>query len=208
MSNLKCRFCHDKRKNANSLRNHERLCKSNPDKQSTPFQSIEFQQNRKPSNQWIKGKEIGEPYQISDHTREKLSNANKKRTKEWHKKNGEKISKTINEKVKNGEWHTSLTKNMHYSYKGYDLHGKWELAYAKYLDKNNIKWTRPKDRFEYELDGKKRYYTPDFYLIEEDVFVEIKGYKTAKDEAKWSQFNYNTSLRILMKSDLKQLEII
>jgi hypothetical protein len=29
-----CKFCNDKRKNANSLRNHERLCKLNPNKQT------------------------------------------------------------------------------------------------------------------------------------------------------------------------------
>lgn len=29
-----CKFCSDKRKNANSLRNHERLCKQNPHKQT------------------------------------------------------------------------------------------------------------------------------------------------------------------------------
>ena len=208
MNHLKCKFCRDERKNANSLRNHERLCKSNPERQSTPFQSTDFQKSKKRSNNYIKGIEMGRPYQISNETRQKLSDANKARGSEWHKENGKRISKTINEKVANGEWHTSLAKNMHYNYNGCDLHGKWELTYAKYLDEKNIKWERPKNRFKYIFKGKSRHYTPDFYLIEEDVYVEIKGYKTDKDEAKWSQFVYNTPLRVLMKDDLKQLNII
>ncbi len=33
-----CKFCSDKRKNANSLRNHERLCKLNPNKQTATLE--------------------------------------------------------------------------------------------------------------------------------------------------------------------------
>lgn len=33
MKNLNCEFCNDLRKNENSLRNHQRLCKLNPNKQ-------------------------------------------------------------------------------------------------------------------------------------------------------------------------------
>lgn len=33
-----CKYCCKECKNANSLRNHERLCKSNPDRQLTPYE--------------------------------------------------------------------------------------------------------------------------------------------------------------------------
>jgi deoxycytidine triphosphate deaminase len=114
----------------------------------------------------------------------------------------------MNDYVKNRDWHISLAKHMHYKYKGYDLHGKWELEFAKYLDYNNIEWDRPKTRFKYIFEDKERYYTPDFYLIETDEYVEIKGFKTEKDYAKWNQFNYKTQLIVLMEKDLKELKII
>ena len=42
-----CKFCNQERKNNNSLRNHERLCKLNPEKQHTSFQDLEIQKNKK-----------------------------------------------------------------------------------------------------------------------------------------------------------------
>ena len=47
--------------------------------------------------------------------------------------------KSCLEKSKQGLWHKSLAKDMHYNYKGIDLDGKWELKYAQWLDLNNIK---------------------------------------------------------------------
>jgi hypothetical protein len=118
----------------------------------------------------------------------------------------EKRKATIAKKVAKNEWHTSLARHMHIDYNGTDLHGSWELAYAKYLDSNNIKWIRNIDSFVYNFEDKDRRYTPDFYLPIEDEYVEIKGYKTKKDDAKWTQFP--KKLKILMHYDLKKLNII
>ena len=52
---------------------------------------------------------------------------------------------------------------------------KAESGLAKYLDANNIEWKRPKERFEYIFENKLRHYTPDFYIVSEDTFVEIKN---------------------------------
>lgn len=49
---FKCKYCGIIKKNANSLRNHERLCKSNPNHQTTFFQ----QNNPQIYNPWNKGK--------------------------------------------------------------------------------------------------------------------------------------------------------
>lgn len=96
---------------------------------------------------------------------------------------------------------------MHYSYNGVDLHGTWELAFAIYLDKNNISWKRPTVRFKYEYENKTRYYTPDFYLVDTDEFIEIKGYKTSKDDAKWDQFPKDKKLTVLMHEQLDSMGI-
>jgi hypothetical protein len=59
----------------------------------------------------------------------------------------------------------------------------WELKYAQYLDEIGVVWERNTASFPYEFEGKMRNYTPDFYLPMTDEYVEIKGYKTEKDEA-------------------------
>lgn len=205
---MKCKFCGKLCKNNNSLRNHERLCKNNPNRQKSYFEDKKNMQkviaSRKSSgniNQWS-----NPDYTISDSTRNKLSKSMKdKKLTDEHKA---KISKTVNEKVKNNEWHTSLAKNMHYEYKGIDLHGTWELKYAKWLDENDIKWQRCAETFKYVYNDKERRYKPDFYLIETKEYVEIKGYTTDKDVAKWEQFPKSKNLVVLKEGDLSELKIL
>ncbi len=155
------------------------------------------------SNQYTKAKELGLPQpRLSDDTRKKLAkfgDANPSSRQDVR----EKISRTCLEKSRNGEWHTSVAKKMHYSYKGFDFDGTWELAYARYLDTLGVQWERCKHRFAYTFEGKLRYYTPDFYLPGTQEYVEIKGYETDKDRAKWSQFP--AKLIILKKEDLNEL---
>lgn len=118
----------------------------------------------------------------------------------------QKIADTVNKKIEDGTWHVSLAKNMWKIYNGQKFHGTWEVKYAKWLDKNNIQWRKPKETFKYEFQGKTRRYTPDFYLIEEGCYVEIKGYETDKDRAKWSQFPLKH--KVIKKQEFKQLGIL
>ena len=67
---------------------------------------------------------------------------------------------------------------------------------------------RCKDSFSYNFQNKLRRYTPDFYLVDTCEYVEIKGYKTEKDDAKWCQFPKDKTLKILVEYDLKQLNVI
>lgn len=118
----------------------------------------------------------------------------------------ENLAKTITAKVKAGEWHISFSKARRYDYRGIQLHGKWELAYAKYLDSMNIIWSRPNERFPYLLSGKIHFYTPDFYIPSEDVFIEIKGYETERDQAKWKMFP--RKLKVIKGPELLRMGLI
>ena len=63
-----------------------------------------------------------------------------------------------------------------YTYDGITFSSKPEIAYYIWLTDNNIRFEyEPNVRFEYTFDNKTRYYHPDFYLIDDNVFVEIKG---------------------------------
>lgn len=46
-----------------------------------------------------------------------------------------------------------------------------------HLDQQGISWRRPDEKFPYFFEGRNSYYTPDFYLIDEGCYIEIKGYK-------------------------------
>lgn len=150
---------------------------------------------------WNKGKHLSKEY------KEKLSKALKGRKKaKMSNSQKENISKTIREKIKLNTWHNSYFKKGKHLYKDINFDSKWELAYAKWLDSNRINWRRPNEHFSYIFEGKEHYYTPDFYLIDENLYIEIKGYKTAKDEAKWKYFPLK--LKVLQLEDIKLLNIL
>ena len=116
------------------------------------------------------------------------------------------ISRTVQRKVAEGTWHNSFSKIRTHEYNGVKLHGKWELGYAQYLDAKGIKWVRPVEQFSYTFEGKQHKYTPDFYLSDEDIYVEIKGYVTEKDLAKWRDFP--KKLRVLTGKELNEIGVL
>lgn len=83
------------------------------------------------------------------------------------------------------------------------LRSSYELAYVEWLDKNNVLWKQNHERFPYEWNKKKRFYYPDFFLIQDNCFVEIKGYETKQDKAKWKTFPHK--LLVLKGHDLKKM---
>ena len=86
------------------------------------------------------------------------------------------------------------------------LDGSWELLFAEFLDTTKLKWNRNKQRFPYYFDGKNRNYTPDFYIDDLGVFVEVKGYVTGKDIAKWSQFPVGSWLIVIGKKEINGIK--
>jgi|688.fasta_scaffold365078_2 hypothetical protein len=189
---MNCIFCNKVCKNENSLRNHQRLCKNNPNKQVLISNFLEYNKKRKElgikgTNQYIKAKELGLPKPIIlEETRKKISENSKKRkyTDEQKKRHSDIMKKTVD------LYPDSYTKNnvvgrvKTLEYNGVKLKGNWELMVAKWFDENNIKWEHETKFFNYEWNGKRKYY-PDFYLSEYNIFIEVKGYETERDKIKW-----------------------
>ena len=83
--------------------------------------------------------------------------------------------------------------------------GTWELSLAKYLDNHMINWRRNKKRFVYlKPNGVESTYQPDFYLVDVGVYIEVKGYQTDLDNAKWKQFK--DKLIVLKKSIIDDIK--
>jgi len=101
-------------------------------------------------------------------------------------------------KISHGKWA---------QYEGIWFRSSYEVAYAKYLNRLNIKWLYEKGTF----DLGNCTYTPDFYLPETDTFVEIKGYWRNDAKKKFKLFKKlypELKIAILNKNILEKKHII
>ena len=201
---LYCKYCGKICKNENSLKQHEIRCKYNQNRK-IPFFATDYNKTRIPTNQYIKAEELGiEKPKLSNESIEKIKNGwvGKKHSTEEKLK----IKETIKENINTGNWHLSFSKSRIVEYKGIKFLGSWEANFAKYLDDHNIKWERPNKYFNYIFENENHKYLPDFYLPNYNLYIEIKGYPTNKDFAKWEQFE--NKLDIYFGDDLYKLGII
>lgn len=191
MEQFICKYCGKICKNANSLRNHERLCKLNPNYQISPMKNkIPWNKGRKGGeNQYTKAKKEGRPIPKYDRKPTFLGRHHTEETKR-------KISKSISVNNHGGrcKW---------FEYNGVNLQGTWELSIAKKLDSLNIKWlkTKKKEYICHYIDdlNKIHSYNPDFFLIDYNCFLEIKGYWWGKDKRKMELvIQQNPSVKIII----------
>lgn len=59
---------------------------------------------------------------------------------------------------------------------------RFEFDFATYLESKNINFEYEPKKFKYI--PKERTYTPDFYLVDYDMFIETKGHFVASDRSK------------------------
>lgn len=92
-------------------------------------------------------------------------------------------------------------------YKNIWMRSSWETKYAQYLDKNKIRWQYEPIHF----DLGNSTYTPDFYLIKENKYIEIKGYWRDDAKKKFKKFKRlypKIKLNVLERKHLKKLEVL
>jgi len=90
-------------------------------------------------------------------------------------------------------------------YKNTWLRSSYEVRYAKYLDKNNVKWEYEFRRF--NLGNTT--YTPDFYLPEIDTYIEVKGWWRPIAKIKFQLFKKKypkIKIKIITKKELNKNE--
>jgi hypothetical protein len=64
------------------------------------------------------------------------------------------------------------------------LESSYEFKVAKILDENKIEWKRPK-HLNYIIDGKKKRYFPDFFLVQYNLYLDPKNdFLIQKDKEK------------------------
>jgi hypothetical protein len=92
-------------------------------------------------------------------------------------------------------------------YKNIWLRSSYEIAYAKYLDKNKIKWQYESKTF----DLGNCTYTPDFYLPKTKEYIEIKGWWRKEAKKKFKKFKKvypKIKIKVLMFKELKDRNIL
>jgi Mor family transcriptional regulator len=115
-------------------------------------------------------------------------------TEETKKKISKKL--TINNKGGRCKW---------YEVSGQKVQGKWEKELAELFTYYNIKWNKIKTNshtFEYKsCCGKIKNYTPDFYLEDFDMYIEVKGYWWGNDKNKMQEVLKNNNINIKILED-------
>lgn len=212
---MNCKFCDKECKNANSHRNHERLCKLNPNRQEikssgfTLYNKQIKQGERTGTNQYVKAKQLGLPKPvISDETRKKISNNTKIASKNyWNDETRKQRSELMKRVVQNNPDSYSANnvcgRTKKFLYNGFQLNGSWELVVAEWLDKNNIKWTNKINPFTYVWNNSTHLYFPDFYLPELDWYIEVKGYERVRDICKWAVV---PNLVVIKQKEIKEIK--
>lgn len=182
---LLCVFCQKECQNKNSLSNHQRLCKINPNRDEP---SRGMLGKRGLANQYTKANANGVKCVVSAETKRKISEAGKNRTWSLNHRANHKLAmkKAV---ADNPESYTSSNRGRvkQIEYHGLKLHGKWELEFYKFCEDKKIDCERCLEGFKYFWNGERLYF-PDFYLPTYDMYVEVKGFKTDRDDAKWKQF--------------------
>ena len=88
-------------------------------------------------------------------------------------------------------------------YKGYHCDSSWELAWIIYQIDHNVEFKRnTKIKFPYQFEGKIYNYQPDF-ILNDGMYVEIKGYDSKRWQAKVNAFPTNLKLSIIYKEDIQ-----
>lgn len=85
-----------------------------------------------------------------------------------------------------------------FKYKKHLMRSSWEVLLAIWLDFSNIKWLYEPKTFHLESMN----YTPDFYLPEFDIWIEVKGWWRANDKTKVKKAQKIVHLKVFTHKEL------
>jgi hypothetical protein len=217
---MNCQYCEKECKNKNSLAQHEIRCKFNSNKIEVKSNFILYNEKVKSgeikveyTNHFTKAEKLGlEKPKMSVETKEKISKKSKGYiwTKERRKQHSEIMIETAirypdSYSCNNVCGRTKLYDTIDSLGRKTKVNGGWERTLSEYLTENNINWTNKIDEeFYYEWAGKIRRYYPDFYLLDYDFYIEVKGYERDRDLEKW-KCKVGEKLLVIKANEIKQI---
>ena len=130
-----CSFCKKECKNKNSLINHERLCKENPNRIESPFKRYNDLGLNRGHNQYTKAKELGLPKpEMIEKQRKSISERMKANNPSRKEEVRKKISESIKKAHDEGRGHTWIHRPDNPSYAEQWLYG--------FLDARNVQYKK------------------------------------------------------------------
>jgi len=202
---MNCKFCEKECLNNNSLAQHQIRCSKNPDKIRTKHSD----ETKKKMSKVMKVVNTNSERVWKLETIEKMKISsrlvNKKYwTTENRKKHSDLMKKVVEKNPESYSTNNVSGRAKIYEYNGIKLKGTWEVKIATLLDKYKIKWTNDIKPIPYFWNEKWHLYFPDFYLIDYDKYIEVKGYQRERDLAKWKVVD--KPLIVLKQNDFKILK--
>lgn len=198
-SDENCVYCGKYCKNRNSLLNHERTCKFNPNRQIRKSTTDNFKKYRETYGSWNKGLDKNTDSrlkQIGEKLKDGYLSGRLKPSFKGRKHSASTIAKM---KEHSGGYRKTKIAYKRGFYKGYHCDSSWELAYVIYNLEHNIEFEQCNEYFYYTYKGKIHKYYPDFK--EGDTYIEIKNFKSDMFEAKLKYFD--RKIKVLYKDDIK-----
>lgn len=192
---IECKFCGRVCKNRNSLCNHERLCKQNPDRmEPTGVGAADYSGSHQA---WNKG--------LTKETDARVEK-NCDSMRKYYKENGgiwlgRKHSAETKRKIALAmAGNTSGNRSKKGYFAGIYCGSSYELAYVIYNIDHSIEFSRCERYYEYINNGEPHLYFPDFELPDGTI-IEIKGYHTDLVDIKTAAVK-DRPIKVLYKKDL------
>ncbi len=205
-----CKFCKKEFEKGKSVASHTKWCKENPNK-DIPFKNItpedRIRINKKTNTNLIRNKTSNDVIEKRKKTfyenhKKGLHNFTGKSmdpNKEIERKR--KLSIIAKER-KLGGYIKGSGRGKKGWYKGIWCDSSYELAWVIYNLEHGIKFKRNCEKFEYSFENKILKWIPDF-ILDDNSYVEIKGFLTEKTEAKFRCFK--KPLKVLLGKNLKEI---
>ena len=193
---LLCRYCDKESKSKNAHSNHERCCPRNPNRNYRNNKigkkgGNQFSYAQKNGLEKPKAWNIGLPgtmtgKQHTNDTKQKISTSMKlvvrNKPESYNSSNRGRTKQIVVDGIK--------------------FTGQWEVDFYLWAKENELNPKRVTTPFKYVWDGERNYF-PDFYIESLDLYIEVKGYETDRDRAKWEQFP--KKLKVLKKKEIYEI---
>lgn len=201
-----CIYCSKEINSTRSKQQHELRCKHNP--QAIVVKASYGMLGKQGRNQYSKAKDEGrqEPKQTSESRAKglatKIRNGTLTHTEESKKKLSDSMKRAV---LKNPAAYTSSNRGRtkQIIVDGVKLQGQWEVDFYKWATVEGLAPKKVEQGFPYIWNDNEHAYFPDFYIPSLDIYVEVKGYETDRDRAKWLHFPYK--LCIIKAKEIKQI---
>ena len=204
-----CKYCKRIISNIGSLVAHEMCCQNNPNKiKHKTGPNVGNKKGYVPWNSGLRKETDKRMQKCSDFLRNGYATGKYKKssgiapTKDLEDLRRKRISQSMKKNPNCGGYRKNSGRGKYGWYKGIWCQSSWELAWVIWALENKIDFQRNWKKFEYKFKGKIKYYIPDFILNNND-YVEVKGYWTKQFQMKIQQFPFN--LEVFSKKEMKPI---